>query len=345
MKRIGTIDLLKFVLAVVIVLHHYQQVTGVRFSGWNFYGGTIYFGYAVEFFFIISGFFSVSGILAHPDERFKSYFMRKAVRLYPMTVLSVLATAGLMVIYRTVRGGWFLDIAPGLWRMLNSMLLTHTGGGISDLGLAVNNPTWYLCVLLICYVLLWQIVWVCRRMKVNPFYWFAAASAAGVGIVKYGIRLPFVNYYTGRGYAAFFLGALLWYAWQTAARGRLLAASVFTLILCGAAGFTGGEELFDDQWGILTFIIFPCVLLSALCLKDCAAGKWCNALGGISFEMYLWHFPMLILWDFVKDRVCMEERIWMAVFTVLVFILSAILYVAAEIPLTRRLDRLRDKDA
>ena len=53
MKRIGTIDLLKFVLAVVIVLHHYQQVTGVRFSGWNFYGGTIYFGYAVEFFFII----------------------------------------------------------------------------------------------------------------------------------------------------------------------------------------------------------------------------------------------------------------------------------------------------
>ena len=128
MKRIGTIDLLKFVLAVVIVLHHYQQVTGVRFSGWNFYGGTIYFGYAVEFFFIISGFFSVSGILAHPDERFKSYFMRKAVRLYPMTVLSVLATAGLMVIYRTVRGGWFLDIVPGLWRMLNSMLLTHTGG-------------------------------------------------------------------------------------------------------------------------------------------------------------------------------------------------------------------------
>lgn len=90
---------------------------------------------------------------------------------------------------------------------------------------------------------------------------------------------------------------------------------------------------------------YLCVLLSALCLKDCAAGKWCNALGGISFEMYLWHFPMLILWDFVKDRVCMEERIWMAVFTVLVFILSAILYVAAEIPLTRRLDRLRDKDA
>ena len=76
---------------------------------------------------------------------------------------------------------------------------------------------------------------------------------------------------------------------------------------------------------------------------DPVRGGWFHR--RISFEMYLWHFPMLILWDFVKDRVCMEERIWMAVFTVLVFILSAILYVAAEIPLTRRLDRLRDKDA
>lgn len=98
MKRIGTIDLLKFMLAVVIVLHHYQQVTGVTFPGLNFYGGTIYFGYAVEFFFIISGFFSAAGILAHPDERFKSYFMRKAVRLYPMTMLSIPATAGLLAV-------------------------------------------------------------------------------------------------------------------------------------------------------------------------------------------------------------------------------------------------------
>lgn len=209
----------------------------------------------------------------------------------------------------------------------------------------MNNPTWYLCVLLICYVLLWQIVWICRRTEINPFYWFAAASAAGVGIIKYNIRLPFVNYYTGRGYAAFFLGALLWYAWHKAARKTLLAVSVLALLLCGAAGFTGGAELFDDQWGILTFIIFPSVFLSALCLKDYVPGKCWSVLGGISFEMYLWHFPMLILWDFVKDRICVEKRIWMAVFTILVFILSAVLYAAAEIPLARRFDRMRKKDA
>lgn len=49
------LDFLKFILAVIIVFHHFQQHLSVKFENFNFYYGRIYFGHIVEFFFIISG--------------------------------------------------------------------------------------------------------------------------------------------------------------------------------------------------------------------------------------------------------------------------------------------------
>lgn len=58
-KNLQGIDILKIIAATLIVMHHYQQVFKLEFSGINFYGGAFNFGYFVELFFMISGFLTL----------------------------------------------------------------------------------------------------------------------------------------------------------------------------------------------------------------------------------------------------------------------------------------------
>ena len=62
-QRIVTFDLMKLFMSLIIVLHHFQQVTGIRFEYINFSGGKFYFGYIVELFFMISGFLIVKSFV------------------------------------------------------------------------------------------------------------------------------------------------------------------------------------------------------------------------------------------------------------------------------------------
>lgn len=208
-----------------------------------------------------------------------------------------------------------------------------------DLGLAVNNPTWYLCILLICYVLFWQVMWLCRRLKVNPHYWYAAIWMTGIGLIKYGINLPYLNAYSGRGYAAFFFGITVWYAYQNVKSLKLFFASAAILVISGIILVIGKKELFDDQWAVLTFLIFPSILLIALYLDKFFKRSIWKTLGGISFEMYLWHFPMLIIWSFMPDYSLYNQKMMMFLFTMLTILIAAVLHHFAEIPITDFLRR------
>lgn len=58
-KRIYSLDLLKFLISIVIIVLHLQQETGIGISVINLASGKIYTWYIVELFFIISGFLSM----------------------------------------------------------------------------------------------------------------------------------------------------------------------------------------------------------------------------------------------------------------------------------------------
>ena len=50
-----SLDIVKIFACVCIVFHHYQQMSGVNYSVFNFYGGVFPFERMVELFFLISG--------------------------------------------------------------------------------------------------------------------------------------------------------------------------------------------------------------------------------------------------------------------------------------------------
>ena len=127
-KRFHSLDFLKFLSAVMIVFHHFQQMTNTKFEHINFYFGRIYFGNLVELFFIISGFVTAFGLQNKKPENFKKWIIGKSVRIYPMTMLSVAIAFCFYFLYRVLFG--VARVPFGLWRLFTSFTLTFVGGGL-----------------------------------------------------------------------------------------------------------------------------------------------------------------------------------------------------------------------
>lgn len=343
MKRIRSLDILKFIMAILIVFHHYQQNTGMRGSVVNFYDGTIYWGTLVEMFFIISGFLSALGIEKVSKQSFKSYILNKMIRLYPMAMISVCFTAVSGLIYVALIKKWFFDIRITLWKFWNSLLLTFAGGAVDD-GLGINNPLWYLCVLLYCYVILYFIIWFFDRHKINCVYGFALMSILGLSVLQYNIRLPFLNEYSGRGYAAFFLGMILAYIWNAVSHKILIMYSSVILLISVIVYF-GAYSLFAaNMRDVFTYIIFPAVLFITLGADRFSDGRLTKRFefGGLAYEIYLWHSCGICVWMLISQRwgmINIENYYMMFVFTGLLIIFSAVMYHMVEKRITRYLIR------
>lgn len=289
-KHFNSLDFLKFILAVIIVFHHFQQVMCVKFEYINFFYGRIYFGYAVEFFFIISGF-----VIAFQVERkgfgsFRSWMASKVGRILPMAALSIIACFALDLI-KYFLGGVKLK---GLWNLATSFTCTFVGGGVLLEDLGFNNPLWYVCVLFICYAGLYCLNRVSSKIGISTHYLYIVMVLLGLGIHYYKINLPFLNDSTSRGYVAFFLGMLLYELYKKYGSNKNLYISSINMI---AVCFLGAAlRMIDDQWAIFTFLLFPPVLFLFLGAEKIFSSKLFAVLGGVSFEMYLWHFPFLLLY-------------------------------------------------
>ena len=80
-KRYYNLDIIKMISSILIVFHHYQQLSGITFDGINFYGGKFLFGYLVELFFMISGFVTIVVYKEGSNHQLKQ-FLHKCIRIY-----------------------------------------------------------------------------------------------------------------------------------------------------------------------------------------------------------------------------------------------------------------------
>lgn len=218
------------------------------------------------------------------------------------------------------------------------------------MGLGANNPTWYLSVLLICYIIYYFVLWLAKIMKVTPIYFFVMIMLLGLGINFYGIELPFLNWTAARGYIAFFWGVILCcILTKSCSIARLKGSSIIILVAVFILTIWNPNEMWDNFSMILTFLIYPAVivlLLTSNMLKTILEHKIFGTLGGISFEMYLWHVPiMLIIANIHYLLGYKPEYSWisMGIFTVITFVTAAILFVFVEKPLTLYLNRCLEK--
>lgn len=164
----------------------------------------------------------------------------------------------------------------------------------------------------------------------------------GVGIGSFGVNLPFLNGYTARGYMGFFWGIVLHYIVSGKLFKSKMKYTVFVvLILCAMAWIADPNELYDNFSMVLVYLVYPSVIIMMLTSKTLNwlfNRKIFGILGRISFEMYLWHVPIMVvsaILAFLMDYQPNYTYCSMIVFTILVFAISALLYFVMEVPVTR----------
>ena len=332
-KRYYNLDLIKVVASILIVFHHYQQTSGAVFNGINFFGGDFYWGYLVELFFVISGF-----VMAASNNQEKSIirrFVGKCIRIYPGTILA--CTVAIVIAYT----GYFLHGEfqstsvdyMNIGTIITSYTLTFCGWCF-DMGLGINNPTWYLCVLLLCYIIYYVIEFISQKVRVSKdvFYIFIF----GVSFVAYYLEktLPwFFTYQSLRGYIGFFLGVLLHDLIVTRFSDEKIRVIVLGLALLTALGTW---LLGIGSWGVLILFLYPTLVLLAVSVKQVSAKV--SYLAVVSYEIYLWHGPCLSLLSLIgyTGGIQMTHSYFtMILFTVFVCLVSALIYRWYEVPVTR----------
>lgn len=329
-KRYYNLDIIKIIAAIIVVFHHYQQISGVRFQTINFFGGNFAWGYLVELFFLISGFLVIT--TDTKEKKFVSAFWHKCVRIYPMAIISVLFLLGITYIYQGCFEELIFNEAYGVWNIVTSILLIHQGWAIEVLP-AINNPTWYLCVLLWCYIIFYFIKFINQKLHINSVYFFLGIVILGCVAMKLKLTGPFLYATTCRGYVGFFVGCF-WgiIAQKYFSKLSFIRRSGLFLSICFV--LTKGVS----NWYGLVLLIFPTILIYAVSMKQ-VSHKYISFLSAVSYEVYLWHVPiyaMLKMLFKLCDIKLLHTEYTMIIFLLIVEIFSCGIYKYIEIPLNKK---------
>ena len=264
-KRLYNLDIIKIVAATFIVFHHYQQVSGTSFNGLNFYGGRIFWGYLVELFFMISGFLSAMTIKY--NDKISKLILKKVSRLIPMAFLAVLSNFIISVLYKNLTGKLLFDESYSAIQVITSLLLLNQGW-IVEFFPAINNPIWYLCVLMwvsILYTFIKYIVKDNNKTELLISFSFVVLGIVGWRInIKYGFDLPFLHASDFRGYAAFFMGVCLYRIFcQLGERNTSFISAGLVIV-----SLVGMRILGYSNWYVLVVFLFPSILLLAVSIPQ-----------------------------------------------------------------------------
>lgn len=337
-KYLGGLDALKIFATLGIVFHHYQQDFGVRFKEFNFYGGLFDFGLLVELFFMISGFL----LRYNDDNEDKDYilkFTKKIIRLWPMAAISSAFVIFLGFESKILLGKWYEEISVSIWNWFISIFLLFQGNAFGDV-YGLNNPVWYLCVLLICYVIYYFICFRCCNITIERIF-FILMIFVGSGIIQYGISLPFATIQNGRGYVAFFIGVILCDVCRNISQKKVLLCATI------GGGFFMGLLIFAYETVnanlrmILNFVIYPTIIVWAVCLEfvnRICNNKIINFFGKTSYEVYIWHYPFTLLINILAAYFSIEIKHTygtMLAYAILIEIIAVFVYKLVENPLTK----------
>ena len=152
-ERDYSLDFIKIISTIFIIFHHYQQVMGVYFENKiNFFNGKFYFGYVVEMFFVLSGLFMYTYVEKIQDNlTFVKFYLRRLGRLFPLLMVGAISYEIFLVIYQHMYYDSWFGITPTFWGTVISSLGIQDGWALPNP--CVNNPTWYISVLMLCYVI------------------------------------------------------------------------------------------------------------------------------------------------------------------------------------------------
>lgn len=302
-ERILSLDGLKGLCALGIAFFwHYRHFIIESFPMYSVFKPLYDQGDALtDVFFIVSGLV----IILRYEERiinkeidFITFFSSRIKRIFPAVILSSIIVALLQFLHLLLARDIF--VYPIYSYNLYDLFLNFLGIQYGLLGetFSFNGPAWYISVLLFCYLIYYLIINILRDKKdlIIPVYFLLIQ--VGLAIYKSdqsGLDYIFV---IGRGIAGYFVGGLLAKVLLKREKLNEKVCGYFALIIIVICALITSYL----GWGILgnvkkfTIIAFgPLVILSIIFipwLNSIFSSKFMVWLGNVSFEIFIWHFPV-----------------------------------------------------
>jgi peptidoglycan/LPS O-acetylase OafA/YrhL len=295
--RGGWLDALRFIVAALIILHHFQGAGPVALAEhWHpvFERG----GFLLTNFFIIdSGYVLMrvyGGSLAGGRMSAGDFFLKRYLRVLPAHLIMVLSLVVLIV------GGGLLGFAPRApewfrWDQLPAQLTLTQAFGVPG-GLGWNAPSWSISALIGCYL---AFPWILKGLvRLGP--WSVLAAGVGLYLVANQLTWALLGYPVyqmpmGFGFIRalplFFLGmALAWFAQKVWIAPKLAGWAGI-----GAALMLAFVQYFDKH-ALVSLVCISTIILAAGAVPTPRPSKWVEKAAQVSFSMFISNEVVRIAW-------------------------------------------------
>lgn len=295
--RGGWLDALRFIVAALIILHHFQGAGPVALAEhWHpvFERG----GFLLTNFFIIDSGYVLMRVygasLAGGRMSAGDFFLKRYLRVLPAHLIMVLSLVILIV------GGGMLGFAPRApewfrWDQLPAQLTLTQAFGVPG-GLGWNAPSWSISALIGCYL---AFPWILRGLvRLGP--WGVLALGVGLYLIANQLTWALLGYPVyqmpmGFGFIRalplFFLGmALAWFAQKVWIAPKLAGWAGI-----GAALLLAFVQYFDKH-ALVSLACISIIILAAGAVPTLRPSKWVETAAKVSFAMFISNEVVRIAW-------------------------------------------------
>lgn len=315
-NRNRSIDFFRFFFMLVICIYHY----GLQMSP-GFHHGYI----GVEFFFIVSGAFLWRNYSADKTKSPLDYFVSRIKRLWGPYILALSFYWIVYLVWMLISNVDF-SIENYSLRLLSDALMLQ-GVGLSFRGIC--TPLWYVGSLLVASTFVFSLLSYNEQLSLRlllPFgsligYTFLAKQGTFDYYYSYGgaLFIPIVRAYSGIA-----LGVLLCAISET--RWKQLKESLklinitsilsffFILIYVSRDVRVDGVN-YTDSFLLLSIavIVMACLVGESFFQRIFTSRCW-ESLGGVTYEMLLMHSSIMIIVNFFKRYISLNQWVWLAVY-------------------------------
>ena len=306
-KRFDELDGLKIFFALGVVLFHYcyfmcanKVYNCPKISTFVYRYGWL----GVQFFYILSGFLMEHTYRKIIDSLSFTQFMgRRLKSLYaPYLCAECLGILISFIDYVLCQGKFvFFDRSPiSVANIIMSFSMTINAWNIEKS--PFMGPTYFITVLVLCYTLYFAILYLAKRCKIKPIYFYITVMSFAWGFNRMGVLgFPFLSGNSSCGYWCFFVGCILYNIYQSGVFSKkvyILALDFIVLFFLFIGHRFGMPEFFGDIEQVFIFLIFPVLILTTQNLPIAKKIFSCKSLtfaGKYSIDIYLTHMAVLYL--------------------------------------------------